>query len=206
MWMCAACGRLAGGSLLFKAPRHVDIHYEPLRFCVVGENRCGVTFTVRKREWSGGEMVLYHGDALEYGQKRLVVRCAEVPWWEMPRLPPPAWGPPAAAPATASHPPRPAAAPHHPERPTNQTGGGRARPQQEGSLHQYTLFELERHHAEKRRRMEGAAGGGAAGPQQRGPLPQRLGGTGHQYTLVELERYRAEKQRRMRRTQQQRRT
>ena len=84
---------MSGGSLVWKAPRHVDIHYRPLRFCVVARNTSGLTFGVRGQRWGSGEHVLHHGDELVYNEDRpgcqvlkLVLRCARAPW-EMPLLP-----------------------------------------------------------------------------------------------------------------------
>lgn len=77
---------------MFKAPRHVDIHNTPLRYCLVACNNSNVSLTVCGRPWHahGSEMFLYHGDVLtdcSGGSTRIVVNCAVAPW-SMPVLPP----------------------------------------------------------------------------------------------------------------------
>ena len=100
------CFANTGGSLLFKAPRHVDIHNEPLRYCLVARNTTGIKFRVQKHRWPTGEDMLYHGDVLVGNGMTMVVECALAPW-RMPRLPPfqpppvPPAPPPAPAPTTA---------------------------------------------------------------------------------------------------------
>ena len=99
------CFANTGGSLLFKAPRHVDIHNEPLRYCLVARNTTGITFQLQRHRWPTGEDMLYHGDVLLGNGLTMVVDCALAPW-QMPVLPPfqPPPVPPAPPPTT---PPRP---------------------------------------------------------------------------------------------------
>lgn len=149
------------GALVFKAPRHVDVHFEPLRFCVVAENLCGAPFEARGRPWASQEMVLYHGDVIRHNSTVLVLSCAEVPWWTMPRLPI------ASAPSANAPAPRPPRAQHNtPGRPAQQQ-----QPQQPACVgapangarpvRQPTLAGLERARAEKLARTRSVAGGQA---------------------------------------------
>ena len=92
----------AVGGLVFKAPRHVDIHNEPLRYCLVACNNSDDTLSVSGRPWPahGSETFLYHGDVLTVGSggssMKMVVTCAAAPWpmpvlprYERPEPPPP---------------------------------------------------------------------------------------------------------------------
>ena len=100
--------------MLFKAPRHVDIRNEPLRYCLVARNTTGITFRVQMHRWPTGEDMLFHGDVLVGNGMTMVVECALAPW-QMPQLPPfqPPPVPPAPPPTT---PPGPQRAQTHLER------------------------------------------------------------------------------------------